>query len=65
MAPKDTDASKPNDQNDGANIGDLGQAAVKKMISEARQRGYIPYDELNKVLPPETVSSEQIEDVMI
>jgi RNA polymerase primary sigma factor len=64
MAPKDTDASKPNDQNDGANIGDLGQAAVKKMISEARQRGYITYDELNKVLPPETVSSEQIEDVM-
>jgi len=64
MAPKDTDASKPNDQTEGANLGDLGQAAVKKMIVEARQRGYITYDELNKVLPPETVSSEQIEDVM-
>src|SRR5690606_36854241 len=27
-------------------------------------RGYITYDELNAVLPPEQVTSEQIEDVM-
>jgi RNA polymerase primary sigma factor len=64
MAPKDTDATKPNDQSDGANLGDMSQAAVKKMIGEARQRGYITYGELNKVLPQDQVSSEQIEDVM-
>ena len=40
------------------------QAAVKKMIAEARERGYITYDQLNQVLPPDQVSSEQIEDVM-
>jgi RNA polymerase primary sigma factor len=34
------------------------------MIGEARERGYITYDQLNKVLPPDQVSSEQIEDVM-
>ena len=34
------------------------------MIGEARERGYITYDQLNQVLPPDQVSSEQIEDVM-
>ena len=43
---------------------DMSQAAVKKMIADARERGYITYDQLNTVLPPEQVSSEQIEDVM-
>ncbi|MCA8867675.1 MAG: RNA polymerase sigma factor RpoD [Rhodobacteraceae bacterium] len=63
MAAKDTDVTKPDDQSDNA-LGDMSQAAVKKMISSARQRGYITYDELNAVLPPDQVSSEQIEDVM-
>ncbi|MCK4713205.1 MAG: RNA polymerase sigma factor RpoD, partial [Marinosulfonomonas sp.] len=56
MAPKDTD--------DKDEIADTGQAAVKRMIAEGRERGYVTYDQLNKVLPPEQVSSEQIEDVM-
>ncbi len=63
MAPKDTDEQKQ-DREDEANGLDMSQAAVKKMIAEARTKGYITYDELNQVLPPEQVSSEQIEDVM-
>ena len=43
---------------------DMSQAAVKKMIIEARERGYITYDQLNKVLPSDQIASEQIEDVM-
>ncbi|AEV38857.1 RNA polymerase sigma factor RpoD [Pseudovibrio sp. FO-BEG1] len=43
---------------------DLSVAAVKKMIKTAKKRGYITYDELNEVLPPDQVSSEQIEDTM-
>ncbi len=43
---------------------DLTDAAVKKMIARAKTRGYVTYDELNKVLPSEQVSSEQIEDTM-
>ncbi|MEX2632006.1 MAG: RNA polymerase sigma factor region1.1 domain-containing protein, partial [Tistlia sp.] len=39
-------------------------AAVKKLIGRAKERGYVTYDELNQVLPPDQVSSEQIEDVM-
>ncbi|BDW86360.1 MULTISPECIES: RNA polymerase sigma factor RpoD [Roseicyclus] len=61
---KDTEDRKPQDGEE-TDIGlDMSQAAVKKMIAEARVRGYITYDQLNTVLPPEQVSSEQIEDVM-
>ncbi len=63
MAAKDAEITKNDDQTDGNSL-DISQAAIKKMISEARARGYITYDELNKALPPEQVSSEQIEDVM-
>ena len=63
MAAKDTDEQKPEDQ-DAEHSLDMSQAAVKRMIAEARERGYITYDQLNSVLPPEQVSSEQIEDVM-
>ena len=64
MAAKDTnDDAKSNDSEAGHSL-DMSQAAVKKMISEAREKGYITYDQLNTVLPPDQVSSEQIEDVM-
>ncbi|MDP0928809.1 RNA polymerase sigma factor RpoD [Paracoccus onubensis] len=63
MAAKDEETDKA-DKDDNAHSLDMSQAAVKKMIAEARERGYITYDQLNTVLPPEQVSSEQIEDVM-
>jgi RNA polymerase primary sigma factor len=64
MAAKDNDQVKTDEQDNAEPISDMSQAAVKKMISGARARGYITYDELNQVLPPDQVSSEQIEDVM-
>ena len=63
MALKDTDDGKPEGEEADVSL-DMSQAAVKKMIADARDRGYITYDQLNTVLPPEQVSSEQIEDVM-
>jgi RNA polymerase primary sigma factor len=63
MAAKDTDDRKPDDQEAEISL-DMSQAAVKKMIAEAREKGYITYDQLNQVLPPDQVNSEQIEDVM-
>ena len=63
MAAKDNDDSKTEDQDAEISL-DMSQAAVKKMIGEAREKGYITYDQLNQVLPPDQVSSEQIEDVM-
>lgn len=61
MAKDDDD--KPEAKDDDHSL-DMSQAAVKRMIADARERGYITYDQLNAVLPPEQVSSEQIEDVM-
>ena len=63
MAAKDADDQKSDNQDADISL-DMSQAAVKKMIAEARERGYITYDQLNNVLPPDQVSSEQIEDVM-
>jgi RNA polymerase primary sigma factor len=63
MAAKDTDDAKTEEQEADSSL-DMSQAAVKRMIADARERGYITYDQLNQVLPPEQVSSEQIEDVM-
>ena len=63
MAAKDNDDQKNTDQDGDISL-DMSQAAVKRMIADARERGYITYDQLNAVLPPEQVSSDQIEDVM-
>ncbi|GGB60448.1 RNA polymerase sigma factor RpoD [Blastomonas aquatica] len=58
-APKDSKA----DTTDAPLI-DLNEASVKKLLSRAKKRGYITYDELNEALPQDQMSSEQIEDVM-
>jgi len=50
-------------QTDGPLL-DLTDAGVRRMIKLAKKRGYVTYDELNEVLPPEEFSSEQIEDVL-
>ena len=39
-------------------------AAIKKLILRAKDRGYVTHEELNQVLPPDQMSSEQIEDSM-
>ena len=43
---------------------DLSDAAVKKLIRNAKKRGYVTVDQINSVLPSEEVNSEQIEDVL-
>jgi RNA polymerase primary sigma factor len=63
MALKDNDDVKPEAEEQDVSL-DLSQAAVKRMIADAKERGYLTYDQLNSVMPPEQVSSEQIEDVM-
>ncbi|CAH2604925.1 RNA polymerase, sigma 70 (sigma D) factor [Rhodovastum atsumiense] len=65
-------ATKPAVQTDAATTDpdadttllDVQSAAVKRLIARGKERGYITFDELNAVLPPEQNSSEQIEDVM-
>jgi RNA polymerase primary sigma factor len=65
MAAKDVDDTQEHEPVEAPSpMLDMSQAAVKKMIAQAKAKGYITLDELNKVLPPTQVSSEQIEDVM-
>ncbi len=53
----------PKQQSDGPLL-DLADAAVRRMIRIATRRGYVTYDELDEVLPPEELTVEQIEDVL-
>jgi RNA polymerase primary sigma factor len=55
-APETPDAPLP--------VLDLSDAAVKKMIKQAKKRGYVTYEQLNAVMPSEEVTSEKIEDVL-
>ena len=60
-------AGKPGEETPGdadLPLLDMSDAQVRKMIQKAKARGYVTYDELNKVLPSDKVSSEQIEDTM-
>ncbi|MBL8666158.1 MAG: RNA polymerase sigma factor RpoD [Rhodospirillales bacterium] len=56
-------AEAKNEQQDAPLLDALG-AGIKRMIARGKERGYVTYDELNTALPPEQVSSEQIEDTM-
>ncbi|HEY1637920.1 MAG TPA: RNA polymerase sigma factor RpoD [Rhizomicrobium sp.] len=66
VAPKPGESAEPNVQREDADspLLDMSDVAVRKMVTKAKARGYVTYDELNKVLPSEKVSSEQIEDTM-
>jgi RNA polymerase primary sigma factor len=61
-----SNVAEPAEKTEGgdAPLIDLNEASLKKLISRAKKRGYITYDELNEALPQDQMSSEQIEDVM-
>ncbi|UAB77082.1 RNA polymerase sigma factor RpoD [Erythrobacter sp. SCSIO 43205] len=42
---------------------DLNEASVKKLMTKAKKKGYITYDELNAALPSGEMSPDQIEDI--
>ena len=43
---------------------DMSDRDVKKMIKAAKSQGFVTYEQLNKVTSAESLTSEQIEDVM-
>ena len=58
MATKSKSADK-----DDAPLIDLNEASVKKLMTKAKKKGYITYDELNAALPSGEMSPDQIEDI--
>ncbi len=64
VAAKTQETEKPAEEHgDGPLIDSINQA-VKKMLAQAKERGYVTYEEINKALPQNQVTSEQIEDTM-
>ncbi|WP_029087887.1 RNA polymerase sigma factor RpoD [Brevundimonas aveniformis] len=57
------DTQEQDQTNDGPLL-DLTDAGVKKFIKQAKTRGYVTMDELNKVMPSEEVTPDQIEDTL-
>ena len=53
-----------NTDNADVAIGDAMGAAIKRLIAKGKENGYISMEDLNKVLPPEKMSSDRIEDIM-
>jgi RNA polymerase primary sigma factor len=59
----DTQEAPETTNNDGPLL-DLTDAGVKKFIKQAKARGYVTMEELNKVLPSEEVTPDAIEDTL-
>ncbi|GAA4643873.1 RNA polymerase sigma factor RpoD [Pontixanthobacter gangjinensis] len=55
--------AKTKDKEDAPLI-DLNEGSIKKLLSKAKKKGYITYDELNEALPQDKMDTDQIEDVM-
>ena len=58
------DATEAREEGPDAPLLDTLGAELKKLVQKGKERGYVTYDELNAALPPDEVSSEQIEDTM-
>lgn len=61
---KAADVPEKDSQDAPSPLLDLSDAAVKKMIKQAKKRGFVTFDQLNEVLPSDQTSPEQIEDIM-
>ena len=59
-------SKKTENQNQGSESAllDMSNRDVKKMIKAAKSQGFVTYEQLNKVTSAESLTSEQIEDVM-
>ena len=64
--PKEKESNEPKPNADSMTTGQKGnlEKIVKKLVAKSKDKGFITYDELNKALPAEEFSSDQIEDAM-
>lgn len=60
---EDIDVEVTEEADDNALQGVLAKT-VKKLIAKGKERGYVTYDELNKLLPAGEYTSEQIDETM-
>ena len=60
---KETSNSNISSPNQDEGSLDINEVEVKKLISKGKEKGYLTFDEIAKVLSPEKLSSERIEDM--
>ena len=58
------DSKNQKEEDNSIPLLDLNQSFIKKLINQAKSKGYLTYSELNDTMPPGEMSSEQIEDIM-
>ena len=63
MAKKSKTVNKNSDNNSEEQSSDVVEVEVKKLISKGKEKGYLTYTELEKVLNPQKLSIEKIEDI--
>ena len=62
MSKKEMMNNKENENNDLSN--DRLNISVKKLLSRGKNKGFLTYDDINKILPKDQLSTDQIEQVM-
>ena len=63
MAKKSKTVNKSSDNNSEEQSSNIIEIEVKKLISKGKEKGYLTYTELEKVLNPQKLSIEKIEDI--
>jgi len=63
MAKKSKTVNKTSDNNSEEQSSNIIEVEVKKLISKGKEKGYLTYTELEKVLNPQKLSIEKIEDI--
>lgn len=43
----------------------INKNALKNLISRGKERGYLSYDEINRVLPDDMLSPDQIDETLV
>ena len=68
VLPDQDDAGEPEQREPAATadspLPDVSDAAVRKMIAQAKSRGYVTSQQFNSVMLAEEFTSEQIEDIL-
>ncbi len=66
MSEKSTDISNTADNNETENTEEsIDKAALKQLITKGKEQGYLTYEEINGVLPEESLSPDQIDETLM
>lgn len=57
-------SEKEQDENSETAVKGSLETIIKKLVKKGKEKGFVTYDEINKALPAQDFSSEQIEDAM-